>query len=176
MGRQVDVYEYLGEPDPNVPVETGDCAACGHRWTAHGVGGCLPAEVAGSDRVEFSCSCCDYVSEPVTVFESPPCTSAYVPTDVFDAEGVEVVSDDSLGFKIGSLFSGVGGLELGLELAGVGEVVWQVEKDEWRRGKLALNWPGVERYEDVCSVTGNEEPQEGMRKLSRVDLICGGFP
>ena len=32
---------------------------------------------------------------------------------------------------IGSLFSGIGGLEMGLERAGLGPVVWQVEKDAY---------------------------------------------
>lgn len=70
--------------------------------------------------------------------------------------------------RIGSLFSGIGGLELGLEWAGLGHVVWQVEKDEYCRAVLEKHWPGVERFEDVCTV--------GKSNLSPVDLICGGFP
>lgn len=62
----------------------------------------------------------------------------------------------------------IGGLELGLELAGVGETVWQVEKDEFCRAVLAKHWPEAERFDDVCTV--------GRATLAPVDLICGGFP
>jgi hypothetical protein len=69
--------------------------------------------------------------------------------------------------RIGSLFSGVGGLELGLERAGLGHVVWQVEKDAHCRAVLARHWPDVERHEDV---------REFRAAAGSVDLICGGFP
>lgn len=68
--------------------------------------------------------------------------------------------------KIGSLFSGIGGLELGLERAGLGETVWQCERDPYCRQVLARGWPGVPCFGDV----------EVMRDAPDVDLICGGFP
>lgn len=68
---------------------------------------------------------------------------------------------------VGSLFSGIGGLELGLERAGM-QVIWQVEKDPYCLKVLARHWPNVERYEDVKEV--------GRHNLQPVDLICGGFP
>lgn len=70
--------------------------------------------------------------------------------------------------RIGSLFSGIGGLELGLERSGLGQVVWQVERDPFCRRVLEKHWPHVRRYDDVCDV--------GAENLERVDLVCGGFP
>lgn len=82
--------------------------------------------------------------------------------------------------KIGSLFSGVGLLDLGLERAGLGETVWQVESDPFCRQVLARHWPNAKRYEDVrhvgsleCVRKKKEVPTEA---LAQVDLICGGFP
>jgi site-specific DNA-cytosine methylase len=70
--------------------------------------------------------------------------------------------------SIGSLFSGCGGLERGLELAGLGPVVWQCEIDPFCRAVLEKHWPGVPKYEDIRAL----DPAT----LPRVDLLCGGFP
>ena len=69
--------------------------------------------------------------------------------------------------RVGSLFSGIGGMDVGFERAGF-TVSWQVEKDDWCRRVLAKHWPDVPRYEDVTTLTGEE--------LAPVDVICGGFP
>lgn len=68
---------------------------------------------------------------------------------------------------VGSLFSGIGGLELGLEACGLGPVLWQAENDPHALAVLAHHWPSVKRYTDVRDVNASS---------ARVDLVCGGFP
>jgi DNA (cytosine-5)-methyltransferase 1 len=68
---------------------------------------------------------------------------------------------------VGSLFSGIGGLDLGLERAGM-EVRWQIENNAYCQRVLAKHWPAVPRYGDIKEV----DPSE----LESVDVICGGFP
>lgn len=70
-----------------------------------------------------------------------------------------------------SLFSGIGGLELGLERAGM-TVVGQVELDVFCRSVLGKNWPHVPKHTDVRTTMKwwNSEPRP------RVDVVCGGYP
>lgn len=68
---------------------------------------------------------------------------------------------------IGSLFSGIGGLELGLEWAGLGPVSWQVEIDPWCRSVLARHWPAADR--SVVDVR-----EAGRARLPYCEVICGG--
>ena len=69
--------------------------------------------------------------------------------------------------RYGSLFSGIGGIDLGLDLAGF-ECAWQVEIDEHCRRILEEHWPGVPKYKDIYEVKGSE--------VESVDILCGGFP
>lgn len=68
---------------------------------------------------------------------------------------------------MGSLFSGIGGFELGFE--GVAECRWQVEIDRSCRKLLAEKFPNVSRYEDIRQF--RPDPV-----TDRVDIICGGSP
>jgi hypothetical protein len=80
--------------------------------------------------------------------------------------------------RIGSLFSGIGGLELGLERAGLGRTVWQVEIDPFRRALLAKHWPRAEQFVDVrCVGSIARSAEERVRyDLQPVEVMCGGFP
>lgn len=68
---------------------------------------------------------------------------------------------------VGSLFSGIGGFDLGFERAGF-DITWQVEIDDYANRVLAKHWPHVARYRDVREC--------GAANLAPVDVICGGFP
>jgi len=63
-----------------------------------------------------------------------------------------------------SLFSGIGGLDLAAEWAGI-ETVMFCERDNACRSVLQKHWPNVPIVEDVKDVRG-----------FAVDIICGGYP
>lgn len=69
--------------------------------------------------------------------------------------------------NVGSLFSGIGGLDLGLERAGH-RVIWQAETDPYASRVLAKHWPDVPNLGDVKLIDW------GL--VERPDLLCGGFP
>lgn len=69
--------------------------------------------------------------------------------------------------NVGSLFSGIGGFDLGLERSGM-RVVWQVENNGFCNRVLAKHWPDVPRYGDIKTINWSE--------VEPVDLVCGGFP
>ena len=109
----------------------------------------------------------------------------------------------SFGPTFGSLFAGIGGIDLGLERAGFA-CRWQVEWDPFCQHVLAHHWPDVPRHGDIHGVHGQpvcpvadaegratrrrQQQSEGRRRegspahlgcescLEPVDLIAGGFP
>lgn len=70
---------------------------------------------------------------------------------------------------VGSLFSGIGGFELGLERTGGFKTVWQCEIDPFCLKVLEKHWPNVKRFTDIKKMGVEEE-------IPHVDVICGGFP
>lgn len=66
-----------------------------------------------------------------------------------------------------SLFTDVGGFDLGFERAGI-EPVAQVEKDRHCNAVCGRHWPHILRFGDIKNV--------GRHNLPAVDLVCGGFP
>lgn len=69
--------------------------------------------------------------------------------------------------KLGSLFSGIGGLDLGFERAGF-EIAYQVEIDPFCRQVLRKHWPNTRIYEDVTKLD--------FTKMQPVEGLIGGFP
>lgn len=68
---------------------------------------------------------------------------------------------------VGSLFSGIGGMDLGLERAGH-TVIWQSEIDLYACKVLKKHWPDVQNLGDITTIDWG--------KVERPDIICGGYP
>jgi len=70
-----------------------------------------------------------------------------------------------------SLFSGLGGLDLGLERAGL-QIVGNVEIDPFCQRVLAQHWPEEPRHDDV-----NTAPEWWMSQpRPHVEVVAGGIP
>jgi len=78
-----------------------------------------------------------------------------------------VYASAGMPLTFGSLFAGIGGIDLGFERAGM-VCKWQVEIDPYSQKVLAKHWPNVRRHDDIRTW-----PQPDTE---RVDVICGGFP
>lgn len=68
--------------------------------------------------------------------------------------------------RLGSLFSGIGGLDLGLQAVLRAQTAWTCESEPFPRRVLAVQDPGVPSFGDVRQ----------LREAPPVDLLCGGFP
>lgn len=69
--------------------------------------------------------------------------------------------------NVGSLFSGIGGIELGFEREGF-KTEWFVENNPFCQAVLRKHWPNTPIYGDITTID--------FTKLPKVDIITGGFP
>ena len=69
--------------------------------------------------------------------------------------------------KVGSLFSGIGGIELGFERQGY-RTEWFVEQDLYAQAVLRKNFPETPIYGDIKELD--------FRTVPKVDILTGGFP
>lgn len=69
---------------------------------------------------------------------------------------------------VGSLFSGIGGIELGLERTGGFRTIWHCEIEPYPSAILAERWPGIPNLGDITKVDWS--------KVEKPDVLCGGFP
>ncbi len=70
--------------------------------------------------------------------------------------------------RIGSLFSGYGGLDLAVAKVTGGEVVWHCEWEDAPSAILERNFPNVPNYRDVSKVD--------FTSVEPVEILTGGFP
>jgi DNA (cytosine-5)-methyltransferase 1 len=70
--------------------------------------------------------------------------------------------------KIGSLFSGYGGLEQGVEAAFGAETAWVSDIDPGACKILAYRYPNLPNHGDITKID--------WQAVEPVDILCGGFP
>jgi DNA (cytosine-5)-methyltransferase 1 len=73
--------------------------------------------------------------------------------------------------KVLSLFSGVGGFDMGLENAGI-KTVFQCEWDKQCRTILDRHWPTVPKWDDVSTLTG----EHILAHAPVIDVVAWGSP
>lgn len=71
-----------------------------------------------------------------------------------------------------STFSGIGGMDLGFDRAGM-TCVGQVEIDKKARAILDRHWPNVPKHDDIATA---KEWASDIGIVGSVDLVCGGAP
>ena len=69
---------------------------------------------------------------------------------------------------VGSLFSGIGGIDLGLERTGHFRTIWFSEIDKYANRVLAKHWPDVPNLGNVKEIN--------FEQVERPDVIVGGYP
>jgi DNA (cytosine-5)-methyltransferase 1 len=70
--------------------------------------------------------------------------------------------------RIGSLFSGAGGLDLAAQNVFGGDIAWHCENDPAASKVIATRWPGVPNLGDITTTDWTH--------VAPVDIICAGWP
>ncbi|WP_409048473.1 DNA (cytosine-5-)-methyltransferase [Microbacterium sp. HA-8] len=78
------------------------------------------------------------------------------------------LNDHERPLRVGSLFSGYGGLDLAVEHALGAETIWFSENNEHVSRIFAHHWPDAPNLGDITTIDWRAVPQ--------VDVLCGGFP
>lgn len=73
--------------------------------------------------------------------------------------------------RIGSLFSGMAGLDLAVMTVLDAEVVWNCEYDDPPARVLAHHWPDVINFHDVTKIDWKE-----VADTHPIDILTGGYP
>lgn len=75
-----------------------------------------------------------------------------------------------------SLFSGIGGIDLAAEWAGMKTVAF-CEREPFPQKVLKKHWPNVPIYDDVCELTAERLREDGIIGTDRtIDIISAGYP
>lgn len=69
---------------------------------------------------------------------------------------------------VGSLTSGIGGIEYGLEKTGGFRTIWFVENDRYASAVLRKHWPRIPNFGDITKTK--------WESVERPDMLAGGFP